>query len=73
VRDHVAEVDGKEIEFDQAPDSELVRDGGGSTWDLDAGSCVAGLRTGTQLETVAVTPVYWLAWSSFYPNTEVVD
>jgi hypothetical protein len=24
-------------------------------------------------ETVAVTPVYWFAWSSFYPNTQVVD
>ena len=22
---------------------------------------------------VAVTPVYWFAWSSFYPNTQVVD
>jgi hypothetical protein len=24
-------------------------------------------------EIVAVTPVYWFAWSSFYPNTQVVD
>jgi hypothetical protein len=22
---------------------------------------------------LAVTPVYWFAWSSFYPNTEVID
>lgn len=24
-------------------------------------------------ETVAVTPVFWFAWSSFYPNTQVID
>ena len=24
-------------------------------------------------EALAVTPVYWFAWSNFYPNTQVVD
>jgi len=28
---------------------------------------------GQELESVAVTPVYWFAWSNFYPNTKVVD
>jgi hypothetical protein len=50
-----------------------VTDAGGSTWDLGTGRCVAGPRSGERLETVAVTPVFWFAWSSFYPNTEVID
>ena len=28
---------------------------------------------GQELGSVAVTPVYWFAWSNFYPNTKVVD
>ena len=24
-------------------------------------------------EALAVTPVYWFAWSNFYPNTQVID
>jgi hypothetical protein len=73
VRGFVAEVEGEKIELRRLPGSELIRDGGGSTWDLDAGRCVAGPRAGARLEPVAVTPVYWFAWSSFYPNTQVID
>jgi hypothetical protein len=28
---------------------------------------------GQKREALAVTPVYWFAWSNFYPNTKVVD
>jgi len=28
---------------------------------------------GQQREALAVTPVYWFAWSNFYPNTKVID
>ncbi|MFV2074023.1 MAG: DUF3179 domain-containing (seleno)protein [Thermoanaerobaculales bacterium] len=49
------------------------RDAGGSTWDLVSGRCSGGPRAGESLESVAVTPVYWFAWSGFYPNTQVVD
>jgi hypothetical protein len=28
---------------------------------------------GQELGSVAVTPVYWFAWSNFYPNTQVID
>ncbi len=28
---------------------------------------------GQELESVAVTPIYWFAWSNFYPNTKVID
>ena len=46
---------------------------GGSTWDLGSGRCISGPRSGSRLESVAVTPVYWFAWSGFYPNTQVID
>jgi len=28
---------------------------------------------GSEMEGLAVTPVYWFAWSNFYPNTKVID
>ncbi len=28
---------------------------------------------GQKREALAVTPVYWFAWSNFYPNTKVID
>ncbi len=28
---------------------------------------------GQKREALAVTPVYWFAWSNFYPNTQVID
>ena len=28
---------------------------------------------GQEREALAVTPVYWFAWSNFYPNTKVID
>ena len=28
---------------------------------------------GQELGSVAVTPIYWFAWSSFYPNTQVIE
>lgn len=44
-----------------------------SLWDLDLGRCVEGSLEGVQLDALPVTDVFWFAWSSFYPNTEVVD
>lgn len=73
VRGYAAEVEGERIRLRRVPESELTQDGGGSTWDLNSGRCVAGPRAGARLDTVAVTPVFWFAWSSFYPNTEVID
>jgi hypothetical protein len=45
----------------------------GSTWDLGTGTSTDGELAGTVLDQLTVTPVYWFAWSSFYPNTKVVD
>ena len=46
--------------------------GTASSWDLVQGVCTAGELEGSTLEQVAVTPVFWFAWSNFYPNTQVV-
>ena len=73
VRAFVARVDGEEIGLARDPETGEVRDEGGSTWDLDIGRCISGPRSGERLESVAVTPVYWFAWSGFYPNTKVID
>jgi hypothetical protein len=73
VRAFAARVDREAIELLRDPATGKVMDLDGSTWDLDTGRCIAGPRRGERLESVAVTPVSWFAWSSFYPNTQVID
>ncbi len=71
VRAFVSRVEGTALALEA--DGESIVDQEGSTWDLDTGRCTAGTNQGARLETVAVTPVFWFAWSGFYPNTLVVD
>ena len=73
VRAFVARVEGEEIGLGRNPKTGEVRDGRGSVWDLGSGRCISGPHSGSRLESVAVTPVYWFAWSGFYPNTQVID
>ena len=73
VRAFVARVEGEELGLGRNPKTGEVRDGGGSAWDLGSGRCISGPHSGSRLESVAVTPVYWFAWSGFYPNTQVID
>jgi len=72
VRAFVAHTGGENIELILDPQSGGARDQSGSIWNLSNGQCVAGPKKGQKLEAVAVTPVYWFAWSNFYPNTQVV-
>ena len=44
-----------------------------SVWDLTTGVCREGELAGSALEELLVRTAYWFAWSSFYPNTEVLD
>ena len=44
-----------------------------SIWDFDQGKCIKGKLSGTELEAVPVTLAYWFAWSTYFPNTEVLD
>jgi hypothetical protein len=73
VRGFAAQVRGETLAFSVDPTTNEVRDVDGSVWDLTSGRCLSGPLVGTELEDVAVTPVYWFAWSSFYPNTQVLD
>jgi hypothetical protein len=73
VRAFVAQTGGNDIELVFDSKSGEVRDESGSIWNLSDGRCIAGPKKGQKLEAVAVTPVYWFAWSNFYPNTQVVD
>ena len=73
VRAFVARVDGNEIGIRLDAETGEVTDASGSTWDLSSGLCISGPRSGSRLESVAVTPVYWFAWSGFYPNTKVIE
>jgi len=73
VRAFVARAEGEILELGRNPKTGEVRDAGGSIWDLGSGRCISGPRSGSHLESVAVTPVYWFAWSGFYPNTQVID
>jgi len=73
VRAFVARVDGVGIVLHRNQANGEVTDASGSTWDLSSGHCISGPRSGSRLESVAVTPVYWFAWSGFYPNTQVID
>ena len=73
VRAYSVLIDGEVIELTRDPATGLVRDSEGSTWDLVTGRCIAGPRNGARFEAIAVMPSYWFAWSSFYPDTQVID
>jgi len=73
VRAFVTRFEGEEIGLRRNRENGDVEDAGGSVWDLGTGRCTSGPRSGARLESVAVTPVYWFAWSGFYPNTQVID
>lgn len=44
-----------------------------SVWNLETGDCLQGKLEGTKLTPIPVTIAYWFAWSTFYPNTSVLD
>jgi len=44
-----------------------------SIWDLKRGVCLDGKLRGSQLDQLSVIEAYWFAWSTFYPNTKVLD
>jgi hypothetical protein len=44
-------------------------DGGVRAFIATAGAQDAG----SEREALAVTQVYWFAWSNFYPNTKVIE
>lgn len=74
VRAYIAQADSVALDFEYAGEGGEIWDlQTGSTWDLIEGLGTAGKLKGTSLEEIKVLPVFWFAWSNFYPRTEVVD
>ena len=73
VRAFVARAGGADLVLQADPKSGGARDATGSVWDLTSGRSTAGRHAWATLEAVAVTPVYWFAWSNFFPNTQVIE
>lgn len=64
----------KELSFKKSGSPASYRDREtGSTWDFVSGRCLKGELEGSKLTELPVTPVFWFAWSGFYPNTAVID
>lgn len=72
VRGWVAVVADKSLRFSADNEGWFDRETG-SRWDLENGRCLKGKFQGEVLGSVAVTRVFWFAWSSYYPNTKVID
>lgn len=64
-RDLVFPKDGSKLEVQD----ETTR----SLWDLTMGKSIAGELRGKALEETVVRRAFWFAWSSFFPNTDVID
>jgi hypothetical protein len=73
VRAFVAAVDGEALKLAPVSAATAKDRATGSTWDLERGAAIDGPLEGRTLEELPVTAVYWFAWSSFYPNTAVVE
>ena len=64
---------GKAMKFEKSNEKGTARDTQtGSSWNLERGAAVTGELAGERLEEIPVTLAFWFAWSSFYPNTEVL-
>jgi hypothetical protein len=72
VRAFISKLGQRQLRFERADGGWRDRETA-SPWDLELGRCTGGELAGQRLEPVAVTRVFWFAWSSFYPNTQVVE
>ena len=62
------------LSFDITTDNFLISDQeSASLWDLRTGACIDGKFSGRKLAEIQVLDAFWFAWSSFYPNTQVLD
>jgi hypothetical protein len=74
VRAFLAEVGEKRLTFrPESKERQYLDRETGSVWDLEQGICRSGKLKGEKLKQLPVTMAFWFAWSTFYPNTEVVD
>lgn len=74
VRAWIRRPEGIPLQFVRQGETGAITDRGtDSVWDLERGVCIAGEHRGARLAGKPVLLAYWFAWSSFHPNTEVVD
>jgi hypothetical protein len=64
-------VDDQTLTF-SVEDDQFVDDQTGSRWDI-TGTAVAGELAGTSLEQVHHLDTFWFAWSTYQPNTDLVE
>ena len=65
------EIDGRALTFDTG-DGTFRDEETGSTWSI-TGAAIDGELAGSQLEQVPHLDSFWFAWSSYQPNTELVE
>ncbi len=73
VRAFIALAEGRTLKLGYDEKGILRDDTTSTVWDPTTGVALQGKLAGTELEELPVTRVYWFAWSSFYPNTLVVE
>lgn len=64
-------VDGRILTFTADGDG-FVDDQTGSVWDI-TGSAVSGELTGTNLEQIHHLDTFWFAWSTYQPETDLIE
>jgi len=74
VRAYRSQASGQTLHFYLSGQTPVIKDKETlSIWNLDKGVCLAGSLQGTNLDEVVVHLTFWFAWSTFYPNTEVMN
>lgn len=73
IRAYQVDAGGKPIQLKPGIKNGLAIDDHGGIWNLDTGRSVSGPDRGAVLKPVQLHVAYWFAWSSFFPNTRVVN
>jgi hypothetical protein len=64
-------VDGQQLTLEPAADG-FTDDETGSTWNI-LGTATAGPLAGSRLEAIPHVDTFWFAWSTFQPDSQIID
>jgi hypothetical protein len=67
----VPELDGQQLTLQPGEDG-FTDDETGSTWNI-LGTAVSGPLAGSQLEAIRHVDTFWFAWSTFQPDSQIID
>ncbi len=74
VKAYQTEIENQKLSFNITTKNFFIKDQEtDSLWDLRIGECIEGEFAGRKLTEIQVLDAFWFAWSSFYPNTRVLD